>query len=524
MNKYLRLGASLLALTLCGTATSKEAAVGKQKLKKEQSMKEKAQQDFDEIVYNWSQTFAEVLYTTKQKHYKASNIEDAFLNAIDAFISSQDPHSGLLKPDEYKNIIETTSGEFFGIGILIDNTRSAKEKFLTVIDTVPEGPADKAGLKAQDKILAINEETLEGMSTDKATAKLKGPRHTKVQLNIVRDNYPEPLAFDVARDVIKEQNSLGFYIADHNIYYLSLNMFSEYSIKAIEDLLKQATKKQSKGLILDLRNNSGGLLNAAIDIAGLFLEKNSLVVTTKDRNNKLLDEYRTNHKPLGTTSVPIFILVNNYTASAAEILAGSLKVHSDKLEQAADKKEQKKLNVYIIGTRTFGKGSVQEVIPISNNCAIKITMALYYLPDDTSIQGIGIEPDFVIEKKFPPSEQVQWFNKFYGREKSLTNSIKLTDKDKDLEEKDDEEDEEADTQERSGAKQKELEKKKPWAERTKDILLADSQFRETITLINILHNAQKYCPDNVCTRSKAIRYIKETYVTSAPLTLTEVKN
>ncbi len=253
-------------------------------------------QNFDEIVYNWSRTFAEVFQLTNQKHYKVCNAEQCMIKSIDTFLSCIDPHSNLLDPKTYKNMLEATSGEFFGIGVVIDNTRNSKDKHLIIIDTIPDGPADKAGLKPFDKIVEIEGKALEGMSTDEATAMLKGERNTKVHVKVMRENAPEILSFDITRDVIKEQNSLCFYLQDQDIYYLSLNMFTDTSARQIEQLLTKAHEKEYKGLILDLRNNSGGLLNSAIDIAGLFLDKGSLVVTTKDKHGKVTEEYRTTTK------------------------------------------------------------------------------------------------------------------------------------------------------------------------------------------------------------------------------------
>ncbi len=263
--------------------------------------------NFDEIIYKWSRTLAEAVQAANQKHYKISNHEQCWIRAIDTLLNTIDPHSNLLDPKTYKAMMEATSGEFFGIGIVIDNTRNSKDKHLIIIDTIPDGPADKAGVKPFDKIIEIEGKALEGMSTDEATAMLKGERNTQVHVKIVRDGHTELLSFDITRDVIKEQNSLCFYLPDQNIYYLSLNMFTDTSARQLEQLLTKAHEKQYKGLILDLRNNSGGLLNAAIDIAGLFLEKGSLVVTTKDKNGKITEEYRTNRNPIAT-HIPIFIL------------------------------------------------------------------------------------------------------------------------------------------------------------------------------------------------------------------------
>ncbi len=467
--------------------------------------KEEKEQNFTECVYNWSRTMAEVFKLADDKHYKINNPEQCMIKSIDSFLSNIDPHSNLLDPKTYKAILESTSGEFYGIGVVIDNTRNSKDKQLTIIDTIPDGPADKAGCKPFDKIVEIEGKALEGMSTDEATGMLKGERNSKVHIKVIRENNPEILSFDITRDVVKEQNSLCFYIEDQDIYYLSLTMFSEGSARQLEQLLHKAQEKKFKALILDLRNNSGGLLNAAVDIAGLFIDKGSLVVSTKDKHGKVTEEYRTTRNPIAV-QIPIFILINNYSASAAEILAGALKIHAD--NAAVGKKSNNKKNhnplVFLVGTKTFGKGSVQEVIPISNNCAIKLTTALYFLPNDTSIQAEGIAPDFEIERCLPPSEQQQWIAKFYGREQSLANHIKLNDK-------------------KEEDKKEDRDKLKTWTERAKHMLSNDNQFREAITLANLLTTLQKECSRDLSTRQSAINFINSIFVSNKKLNFVEVK-
>ncbi len=184
------------------------------------------------------------------------------------------------------------------IGIVIDNTRKPEDSHLTVIDTIPGGPADKAGVQLMDKIVEIEGEKLAGQSTEEITAKLKGPRNTKVNIKVMRQEGGDLLDFTITRDVIKEQNSLSFHLKDQNIYYLSLSTFSENAVKQVEQLLQSSDKNQYKGLILDLRNNSGGLLNSVVDIAGLFLDKGSIVTTTKDKHNKVLNTYKTTREPI----------------------------------------------------------------------------------------------------------------------------------------------------------------------------------------------------------------------------------
>ena len=476
----------------------------------EKSKKANEPVNFPESVYNWSRTMAEVFNIADQKHYRIAGPDRCMIQAIDAFLSGLDPHSSFFDPETYKNLLEMTSGEFFGIGVVIDNTRQTKDKFLIIIDTIPEGPADKAGVKPLDKIIAINGESIDGVSTDKVTAKLRGERHTKVSITVMREQQAEPLSFEISRDVIKEQNSVCFYVKDQDVFYLSLNMFTENSAKQIAELLKKTVQKKSKGLILDLRNNTGGLLNVAIDIAGLFLERGSLVVTTKDKNNKKVEEYMTRRQPFANGAIPIFILINNYTASAAEILAGALKIHSESLAKSVGDNVQNQLMVFLVGTKTYGKGSVQEVIPISNNCAVKITTSLYYLPNDTTIQGSGIQPDFEIERKTPPSEHVLLINKMFGRESALTNYIKpYGAPEESVAEK--------------AEKDKKRSKEKTWAERSREAFSLDNQIREAITLINFLHTAQQCCPQKVSTRQKAITFLKSNFLTDETLALEEIK-
>jgi len=468
----------------------------------EKQNKEAKPKDFDEIAYNWTRTFAESLQCIKRKHYDpTTNLEEGMQKAIDAVLTALDPHSGCLDPKAFQHINESTSGAFFGIGVVIDNTRNKKNKELTIIDALPDCPAHKAGVRSEDKIVEIEGEPLEGMSTEEAMARLKGKQDTKVTIKVLRGKKNELLTFTITRGVIKERNSLCFYLTNQNIYYISLNMFNEQSINQIKQLLKESSQKNYKGLILDLRNNSGGLLTSAINIAGLFLPQNSLVVTTRDRSNKIIDKYATNQAPVTQGKMPpVFILVNNYTASAAEILAGCLRAHSDLLTKNP-------LMVFLVGTKTFGKGSVQEIIPISNNCALKLTTSLYYLPNDISVQGAGIEPDFTIEKTTELPEQIAWFKKHYGTEKALSNYIKPIGF-KDNETKKD--------------NNKKNNQEKKWNERVKEMLIADNQFRAAVRLINILANTQQANPQLVATTKKARSFLKSIYPTDEKINMTEV--
>ena len=461
-------------------------------------------ESFEETIFNWSGTLARVIDTSYKKHYAITNPEECMIKAIDGFVNSLDAHSNFLDPKTYQEMSETIHGKFFGVGIVIDNLRKSKDKHLTIIDTIPDGPADKAGIQPMDKIVEIDGQLLEGLPTEKIIIMLKGERHTTVKVKVLRENSSDMLPFDIIRDVVQEQHSLSFHIKSHNISYISLSMFTDTAVKQIEALLKKSQEQNHKALILDLRNNSGGLLTAAVDIAGLFLKKGSLVAVTKDKNAHEIEKYPTKRNPVIKKRLPIFILINNYTASAGEILAGCLKIHSDLSNDFL---------VFLVGTKTFGKGSVQEVIPIGNNCALKITTSLYFLPDQTTIQGSGIEPDFMIERTTPPSEQIQWFTKNYGREETLDNYIRVTKDGKPLP-KEKKEKKEIAPAKKEGSRR---------FDRAKEMLQNDNQLRDCISLISSLDTAQTHTPDLVKIRADALAYLKQNHISSDKLDIEEVK-
>lgn len=453
--------------------------------------------DYDKVIFQWSKSFAEVVHVINKKYHESINPEKAMINAINAFMNTLDPHSSFMDPKSYKDIIETTQGEFYGIGVIIDYMKENDQEFLKIIDTVPAGPADKAGIRADDLIVQVNNESLKGMSVEEIIAKLKGKKNTEVHIKIKRANNSELLSFTLKRDVVKEQDALCYYFKDHAIYYLSLRMFTENSVKQLEQLLKKC-QQTTKGLILDLRNNSGGLLSAVVDIAGLFLPRNSLVVITKERERKV--DYKTAREPISNCSMPIFILINNFTASAAEILAGCLQYHSETNNKIS--------SVFLVGSKTFGKGSVQEVIPINNDCAAKVTTSLYYLPNNISIQSTGIEPDFIIEQRLAPTKEMQWFNKFFGYESSLKNAIKnkdmptLTQKDDTLTES--------------------KEKEKSWQEKKQEQIGSDYLILSTLRLIEMYSMAKKAYPHELASRNDTVSFLRKNYITSDTLNMEEV--
>ena len=456
---------------------------------------------FDQTIFEWTKSFAEVVHLIHSKYHEVINPEKAMINAINAFVSTLDPHSCFMDPKAFKEIIEATQGEFFGIGVVIDNMKEPEQEFLKIIDTLPTGPADKAGIKSDDVIVQINDITLKGMTVEEIIAKLKGKRNTTVDITIKRGNNPELLSFTLTRDIVKEQDALCYYFKDNNIYYLSLRMFTENSLKQLEQLFNKCQSQDCKGIILDLRNNSGGLLNSVVDIAGLFLPKNSLVVSTKERSHSM--EYKTNRDPIKTNNFPIFILINNFTASAAEILAGCLQIHSNN----SSNKESYIPHVFLVGSKTFGKGSVQEVIPVPNDCAAKITTSLYYLPNNTSIQSIGIEPDFIIEPRFPAPKELQWFNKNFGHESSLKNAIKNNDSS------------------HESKKESTLKKdsEKTWQEKKQEQISSDYIILSTVRLMEMLTMVKKAFPNRLKTRQESIECLKKNFLTNDTIQLVEIK-
>jgi carboxyl-terminal processing protease len=461
--------------------------------------------DYDKVLHQWMLSMADAMYLVREKYFKKIDPLESFKKSINAFVSL-DPHSGFLDPKTYKEIVDSMQGEFFGIGILVNYMKETDDEFLTIIDTIPAGPADKIGIKPGDKIVQIEEEPVKGMTVEEAISKLKGKRNTTVHIKVVRPDSSKLIPFDIVRDVVKEQQALSYHFPDHNIYYLGLTTFSENSTKQIEELMKKLQKDKAKGLILDLRNNTGGLLNSVIDIAGLFLPKGSTVVLTKNRDLQVTETAKTTREPLTNASTPIFILINNFTASAAEILAGCLQYHSEEFSKKND--QHKKLDVFLVGTKTFGKGSVQEVIPISNDSALKLTIALYYLPNNESIQGVGIAPDFVIDQKLPLTAETTWFNTYFGRESSLKNSIKNESEEKNQQEKND--------------KKPKIEKKdKTWQERKQEQISGDHQILSTIRLIEMFDLTKKAYP-KMHQRKETIDFLKKAYSPDNSLTMTPI--
>lgn len=336
-------------------------------------------------------TFAKVYAITK--NYYVESVEDTKLmkGAINGMLSNLDPHSTFLDAKEFKSLSERTSGKFAGLGIEVNKDKDDAIKVVAPIDGTP---AYYAGIKSGDLIIKIGNDPVMNMTLDEAISKMRGKVGTKVEITVYRKNILKPIKFNITRAFI-EVKSVKYAYLDNNYAYIRLTNFQSDTTEDLVNCLNTIYSKipNIRGLVLDLRDNPGGLLQSAVGVLGAFLMPNSLVVYTKGRvegtNQKFfidINEYPSIKKvPNIFKNIPIVLMVNQGSASASEIVAGAMQ----------DYKRAK-----IVGTKTFGKGSVQSIIPLSNDTGVKLTTALYYTPKGRSIQANGIDPDIIIKSEY----------------------------------------------------------------------------------------------------------------------------
>ncbi len=323
--------------------------------------------------------FSKVLSQIEKNYVEEAKDEDLVRNAIRGMLADLDPHTVYMPPEAYKKLRVDTSGKFGGIGVEV----WFKEGYLTVVSPIEGSPADKAGIKAGDKIVRIDGTLTRDMNLSEAVLKMRGKMGSKTTLTIIRGDPRRPFVVTVAREVIKVP-SVKAEILDNKYGYVKVRSFQERTSKDIERELKKFEKAGAlNGLILDMRDNPGGLLDQAVAVSDLFLDK-GVIVTTESRG-KEIDRREATPKEAKST-YPIITLVNGGTASASEIVAGALQDHSRSA---------------ILGTQTFGKGSVQTVVEMDDGSALKLTVALYFTPKGRSIQAYGITPDIIVEDKPP---------------------------------------------------------------------------------------------------------------------------
>lgn len=331
------------------------------------------------------QRFSNAIGEIKKYYVKPTDDKELFDNAIRGMLSGLDPHSSYLDEEEFKELQTSTSGEFGGLGIEV----TMEEGVVKVITPLVDTPAFKAGIKSGDYIIKLGKESVQGLTLKDAVNLMRGKPGTPIELTVLRKGMSKPLTFDLIREVIQIKSVKSKMLRD-GYGYIRLTQFQALTgqdmLKAIEQL-KQQSHGNLKGLVLDLRNNPGGLLDSAIQVSDAFLGtdksgKQEMIVYTEGRLPGSKFTAMANPGDV-LNNAPIVVLINNGSASASEIVAGALK----------DNKR-----AIILGTKSFGKGSVQTVLPLDGKTGIKLTTALYYTPSGTSIQAKGIAPDIIVEE------------------------------------------------------------------------------------------------------------------------------
>lgn len=325
--------------------------------------------------YEELKTFSEVLNQIQKHYVDETKPKDLVQGAIRGMLSTLDPHSAYMTPEMYKEMQVETKGEFGGVGIQI----GVKENRLAVIAPIEGTPAHRAGIKAGDYITKVNEESTKDLTLMDAVQKMRGPKGTKVNLTVQRDGVQDPLVFTLVRDIIKIE-SVKSKVIDNTIGYVRLTQFQEATGKDLGRVLKQFREQKVQSTILDLRNNPGGLLTASVDVSEQFVGGGKLIVYTKSRDGKKDEWFSKTKEQL--EDYPMIVLVNEGSASASEIVAGALQDYG---------------RAVVVGTTTFGKGSVQTILPLGDGSGLRLTTAKYYTPKGRSIQSTGITPDIVIK-------------------------------------------------------------------------------------------------------------------------------
>ena len=337
---------------------------------------ETAKQD----LYKKIDLFGEVLDKIQSEYVDQIDQADVMDSAINGVLQSLDPYSGYMSPELFKSMQTDTRGEFGGLGIEI----GMESGLVKVISPIDDTPAAKAGIKAGDYIIRIGDEQVQGKTLMEAVKLMRGEVGTKIKLTIRRKNIKKPIEFFIERKIIEvksvEASILG---KKRNVGYLRLKSFNENSDKQLFDKIKIFENKNKLiGYVLDLRNNPGGLLTQAISITDFFLE-NGEIVSTKGRKVSETRKFFARSGD-GIKGKPIIVLINNGSASAAEILAGALKDHK---------------RAIILGENSYGKGSVQSIIPLRNGGGMRLTISKYYLPSGKSISEVGVSPDILVKEK-----------------------------------------------------------------------------------------------------------------------------
>jgi carboxyl-terminal processing protease len=329
-----------------------------------------------DAAYENLQTFTNILAIVQKNYVEDVTTEQLVEGAINGMLTSLDPHSAYLTPDLYKELQVDTKGSFGGLGIEI----TVRNGVLTVVSPIEDTPAYRAGVKAGDQVIKIDGEFTKDMTLVEAVKKMRGPKGSKVVIAIKREGVNSLFDVSLVREVIKIQ-SVKSKMLDKGYGYIRLTQFQERSANDVERILEQWTREGGiEGIVLDLRNDPGGLLTQAVKVSDLFLDAGMIVYTDGRLENQKQKYFA--RRPGSYTDFPMVVLVNGGTASASEIVAGALQDHK---------------RAVILGTTTFGKGSVQTILPLDDSSALRLTTARYYTPSGRSIQATGIVPDIVME-------------------------------------------------------------------------------------------------------------------------------
>lgn len=365
-------GGYLMGLTTPMAQAQEERTVGNEP----EGTKAPVQDDAD--TYRQLGLFGDVFERVRDQYVDPVSDKELVEHALSGMLSSLDPHSSYLNEKDFADMQVQTRGEFGGLGIEV----TMENGFVKVVSPIDDTPAFRAGIKAGDYITALDGESVMGMDLNNAVDKMRGKIGTSIKLTVSREGSEEPLEFVLKRDVIKVQ-SVKSRLEGEDIGYVRITAFNQNTEEGLKKALaeiKEKTGAKLKGYILDLRNNPGGLLDQAIVVSDAFLDKGE-IVSTRGRNPQ--DTKRDNATPGDMAEgLPIVVLINGGSASASEIVAGALQDHK---------------RAILLGTKSFGKGSVQTIIPVPGNGAMRLTTARYYTPSGRSIQAKGIEPDILVE-------------------------------------------------------------------------------------------------------------------------------
>ncbi len=326
--------------------------------------------------------------STVEKYYVDDiKFKEIIDKAISGLMQNLDAHSSFLNEKAFKDMQVQTNGEFGGLGITV----GMKDGALTVISPIEDTPADKAGIKPGDIILRIDGNATIGTTIDEAVNKMRGKPKTPITITILRKGEQKPFDVKIIRDIIKVDSVYARTIENENILYIRVTNFDKNVVSKVKEYIKQYPK--ANGIILDLRNNPGGLLNQAVDLVDLFVDS-GIIVSQKGREASENTEYKASAGAT-LTKLPLVVLVNGGSASASEIVSGSLQDHK---------------RAVIVGENTFGKGSVQVILPIDDNEALRLTIARYYLPSGRTIQAVGVTPDVIVHPGKVPQSEDSAFN------------------------------------------------------------------------------------------------------------------